>query len=324
MALQGPDGSADTGAKSASQEKGEDSGVNFKELALDKMIDFVLIFVGLYAAIAVQKWQDSAKERDDYVALLGDFKSELTWNQKQREALEKDLGPISEKQSGKALGPMQKAFDDFNKEAHEAEQVLSCVGEIVAVAKKGAPSAAQRKRIEECAPILEQAEKEGADPSKGEKDADEKFRPIDLTPFYRAEVWQLYLANGIRFFQNKDLAVQIGGAYSRAKDIEKSVAEIEALYNDAFIQKTGEVAALSADLEESIPEDADFKSQGDAIGLKLTQVSRDVRGYKFAVIKIENMMELKVIALKVLLADMDKLLITVTEEIEKELAKQKK
>ena len=40
------------------------------------------------------------------------------------------------------------------------------------------------------------------------------FRPVVLTPFYRSEVWQLYLADGVKIFRNKELAVKIAEVYA--------------------------------------------------------------------------------------------------------------
>ncbi|MDF2692669.1 MAG: hypothetical protein K0S65_1052, partial [Labilithrix sp.] len=38
-----------------------------RELLIDKTIDFILVFVGLYAAIAAQRHQEEQKQREEYV-----------------------------------------------------------------------------------------------------------------------------------------------------------------------------------------------------------------------------------------------------------------
>jgi hypothetical protein len=305
-------------AKKDDERKEEKKGfdINIGELALDKIIDFVLIFVGLYAALAVQQWQDTAKEKTEYVKLLGDFKAELDTNRKQREAIEKDIGPVADKEPGKTLGPLQKHFDDFKKEADEAQKLLGCLDDTITISTRGARSPKDRERLAVCMPVLEAAEKH-------EESTTDTFKPITLSPLYRSEVWQLYLANGIKVFENKELAVKIGSTYSSAKQVEKNVAEIEALFNDSFIQRIGEVMASIADLEESMPEGDDPK-EIMAMQPKIGSMGKEMRSHKFATTKVENMLDLKVRRLKELLAQMDREFAAVSEEIDKELGKQKK
>ena len=74
--------------------KQEKDGFSFGEIVVDKFIDFILIFVGLYAATALQRYQDESRARDDYVQLLKDFDRELKANLEQEKSIEKDLGKI--------------------------------------------------------------------------------------------------------------------------------------------------------------------------------------------------------------------------------------
>ena len=67
--------------------KRAESGGGALELLLDKSIDFALIFVGLYAATALQRCQDTAKEKQEYVSLLKDFKRELDANIEQEASI---------------------------------------------------------------------------------------------------------------------------------------------------------------------------------------------------------------------------------------------
>jgi hypothetical protein len=289
------------------------SDLNFTELALDKLVDFVLVFVGLYAAIAVQRWQDDAKEKDEYLRLLSDFRGELVANQAQKKTIEKDLGLVSERETGKALGPLQGTFDEFGRDAIEAGKLLECVSVMVkAAAPKAPPRLGERARA--CAPLLD---------AEAEHD-DDKFKPANLSPLYRTEVYQVYIANGIKVFENKDLAVKIGQAYSSGRTVERGVAEIETLYNDGFMQKAGELEALSAELEDALPEGVDLVGSGPAIEAKIQQAAKEVTAQRYGALKIQAVLELKAIRLKELLDGMDRHFAAVVAEIDKELAAKKR
>ncbi|HEY0706366.1 MAG TPA: hypothetical protein VGG33_06195, partial [Polyangia bacterium] len=118
-----------------------------KELVVDKIIDFVLIFVGLYAAIAVQRWQDDAKEKTEYKKLLGDFKAELQANRERRRDIEKNLGPSDARGAGKVLGPLQAVFDDYLSSATEATKMFGCLKPLVprAAQATGKPAGAKAR-----------------------------------------------------------------------------------------------------------------------------------------------------------------------------------
>ena len=90
-----------------SKEEGEKKGWMNWELFIDKTVDFVLIFVGLYAAVALQRYQDDQKEKEEYAMLLNDFKHELEANRAQHATIESDLGPADQQHAGAVLGPME-------------------------------------------------------------------------------------------------------------------------------------------------------------------------------------------------------------------------
>jgi len=301
-----------------SEEKEEKKiDINVWELSIDKFIDFVLIFVGLYAAIAVQRWQDDAKEREDYLKLLGDFRGELVANRDERKSLEKDIGSIDDRAEGKVLGPMEKNFARFKKEATEAEELLGCLSLAMGVTQKGSPSAEQAAKLQTCAPIIEAATKQ-ADAKRDD------FKPVNLTPFYRDEVQQIYLAGGIKGFENKDLAVQIGQTYTDADKVEKLVQEIEKIYNDNFIDKEGDVRALVAELEDAIPQGEDISSeQAGRLQVQLAKSERDVRMHRYSMEKVHGILESKVKRLKEVVASMDTKIGKAAEAIDAELSKSK-
>ena len=61
----------------------------------DKLIDLVLMFVGLYAAMEVQDFVDYRQDKKQYNQILEGFKDELKSNQKQKLTIEGGLGAIS-------------------------------------------------------------------------------------------------------------------------------------------------------------------------------------------------------------------------------------
>ncbi|HEY0711615.1 MAG TPA: hypothetical protein VGF45_03010 [Polyangia bacterium] len=283
-----------------------------QELVIDKFIDFVLIFVGLYAAIAFQKWQDDAKERTEYKKLLGDFKAELRANQERKRTIEKNVGDTAARGVGKALGPLQTVFDEYLTVVAEGRKLFECLEPVFpeSAGAKGKPM------TKECQKLLASAEEE----SKAEDDED--FRPVDLAPRYRTEVHQVYLANGIKVFENKNLAVKIGEVYTAAREIEAGMADIERRYNDSFMQKAGEVEALSAQIEEVFSTEL-VTRRPEQVRERLTDMSEDLRSQRYVVVEIRKVVEAKVIRIKEMVARFDAQLTTVMGEIDAELARLK-
>jgi hypothetical protein len=218
------------------------------EFFVDKAVDFVLIFVGLYAAIGVQRWQELAREQHEYVAMLGDFKAELQANGEQERSIVKDLGPIVVGHKPPELGAMRATFDAYFHELHEDQDVLRCLHDEYMV--EGSALSKDPEAKQRCHDRYQAFLEHHQNP-----EANFDFKPVALTPFYRYEVWQMYLANGVRIFNNKDLARKIGEIYNNAKLIEKQVADIEATYNETFMKQVGRTAATDAELAELVADE---------------------------------------------------------------------
>lgn len=269
--------------------------LNFAELTLDKTIDFILIFVGLYAAIAVQRCQDDEKERGEYISLLKDFRAELDANLKEGASIEKDLGPIAETTPGKNLGPMQQAFDEFFVSLREDEEVVHCLHmEFASAVKPGSPHLDPAAK-EACHAHYAKFDKAHADAAAT---GSFKFKPAVLTPFYRYEVWQLYIANGIKIFKNKELAVKIGEIYNNARLIEKQVADIEATYNDAFMKQVGRSAATDLELAEIVHDEEQEHGLSPQNQTALLHVSEAVKEEHAATVEAHSILTLKVERMK--------------------------
>ena len=266
------------------------AGFSTGEFLLDKFIDFLLIFVGLYAANALQRYQDEQRAQDEYVSLLGDFKRELGANLDQEKSIEKDLGKIDDNVAGKNLGPIQKVFDGYYKELEHDEKIVHCLHVEFA---STLDSHHETKGIEGC---HEAYQKFDDAHSHGEKHFD--FKPAVLTPFYRYEVWELYLVSGVRNFRNKELAVQIGEIYNNAHLIEKMVADIETTFNDSFMSQVGRSAATDMELAEVVHDEEVNHGLSPQDQEILIQISHDVKDEHFAALEAQNILSLKVERMK--------------------------
>jgi hypothetical protein len=272
------------------------SNLNARELLVDKAIDFVLIFVGLYAAIAVQRYQDTQKEKAEYVSLLQDFDHELSANLAQEASIEKDLGEIAKAEAPGNLGPMKKSFDAFFHSLAEDEKVVHCLrGEFTAKvspgkAKKG-PLSGKDAACHALYAAFDRAHGEGSPEAFA-------FTPAVLTPFYRYEVWQLYLADGVKIFRNKELAVKLGEIYSNARIIERQVAEIEATYNDAFMKQVGRSAATDAELAEVVHDEEEEHGLSPHNRALLLHIAQSLKEERYATKEAKSILELKVERMK--------------------------
>ena len=260
------------------------------EFVLDKTVDFVLIFVGLYAAIAVQRWQDQAGERDEYVAMLHDFARELETNRDQEGAIVEDLGPILVDQQPPEIGDMRQTFDAFFGQLHADEAVLRCLHDEYAVEGRFAP-----EREAECHALYDRFV---VDHGKDNTETSFDFEPVVLTPFYRYEVWQMYLANGVRIFANKELAVALGEIYNNAKIIERQVAEIEAVYNDEFMKQVGRTAATDLQLAELVHDVKIEQRLTPERKQVLIRVEEAIKNEHYAVKEIQLVIEMNVERMK--------------------------
>jgi hypothetical protein len=287
-------------------------GMNTAELVLDKIIDFMLIFVGLYAATALQRCQDTAKDKQEYVALLQDFKRELQVNLEQEESIEKDLGAITETEPGSNLGPMQATFTHFFEELGKDEKVVHCLHEeFVAVDD---PSKAHVPA--ECHELYKQFDKAHA------KEADSfSFKPAALTPFYRYEVWELYLADGIKTFRNKDLAVRIAEVYANARLIEEHVADIEDTYNDQFMTQVGRTSATDMELAEIVHDEEVQHGLSKTDLEMLMHVDEQIKDEHYQALEQEHVLELKVERMKKIVLLLREEIAAVQTQIDEELAR---
>ncbi|HEY0705850.1 MAG TPA: hypothetical protein VGG33_03590, partial [Polyangia bacterium] len=151
---------------------------------------------------------------------------------------------------------------------------------------------------------------------------DDAFRPVDLAPHYRTEVHQVYLANGIKVFENKHLAVKIGEAYTLAQEIERGMADIEKRFNDGFMQKAGEQEALSSRIEEAFSPEVLLR-EPDQARAQLAEVTEEVRTQRYVVVEIHKVLEAKVLRIKEMVVRMDAHLAAVAADIDAELARMK-
>jgi hypothetical protein len=283
------------------------------EFFLDKSFDFVLIFVGLYAATALQRCQDQVREKDEYIAMLHDFKTELEANREQESSIEKDLGPIVVDVQPPEIGGMRDTFDAYFHELHEDEEVLHCLHkEFTVTGGLDSDPEAKAKCHELYTTFLHHHE---------QADANFDFKPVVLTPFYRYEVWQMYLANGVKIFKNKELAVKIGEIYNNAKIIEKQVSDIESIYNDGFMKQVGKTAATDLELAELVSDEEAEHGLSPERQKLLAHISELIKEEHYATKEVKLILEMNVERMKSTVLLMREEIDAVTAGIEQELDK---
>lgn len=288
-------------------------GPGVLELIVDKAIDFGLIFVGLYAATALQRCQDTAKQKDEYVSLLRDFKRELDANQAQEASIAKDLGPIEQTEPGKNLGPMQETFKHFFEELEEDEKVVQCLHDEFVSAH-----AEETETPEACSKLYAQFDEAHV----SHKKESFSFQPAILTPFYRREVWQLYIADGVKSFRNKELAVRIAEVYANADLVEEQVEDIEDAYNDAFMVQVGRTAATDMELAQIVHDEEAHHNLSDADLTLFLHVDEAVKAEHFAALEVQRTLELKAERMKKTVLVMRAEIEAVQAAIDKELDRQ--
>jgi hypothetical protein len=298
----------------------------YGELAIDKAIDLVLIFVGLYAAIAVQRYQDDLKEQSEYVALLSDFRAELTANLAQEADIAKDLGAIDATTPGENLGPMATTFTEFFTTLDKDEKVVHCLHVEFAA---GMPTPKARGKAKgklgaaaypECHVLYKAFDAAHGESASGDAFG---FKPAVLTPFYRYEVWQLYLADGVKTFRNKELAIQLGQIYSNARLIEKNVADIEATYNNTFMVQVARSAATDEELAEIVHDEEVVGALSPQNQQSLLQIMHQVKDERYAAKEAKAVLELKVERMKRTVLLMRQEIRDVTAAIDAELQRMK-
>ena len=104
------------------------SDPNSPSLLFDKGLDLVLMFLGLYAAMAVQDFVDHGKDRVQYIKLLEGFQEELESNKAQRTNIESKLGSLDERNS---TGDADKSFNFFGKQTKYMDQFVRCYTDIL-------------------------------------------------------------------------------------------------------------------------------------------------------------------------------------------------
>ncbi len=100
--------------------------VNWKEIGVDKSIDAILIPVGLFAALWFQGWVDDRKEREDYGALIADFKNEAETNRTRSASLAASIGPFSDTGEDTVLGPINEKYDALGGRAEHLAKTFDC------------------------------------------------------------------------------------------------------------------------------------------------------------------------------------------------------
>ncbi len=288
-------------------------GAGVLELVVDKAIDFGLIFVGLYAATALQRCQDTAKQKDEYVSLLRDFKRELDANLAQEASIAKDLGPIEQTEPGKNLGPMQETFKHFFEELEEDEKVVKCLHDEFVSAH-----AEDHKTPDECTKLYAQFDEAHESHDKESF----SFQPAILTPFYRREVWQLYIADGVKTFRNKELAVRIAEVYANADLVEEQVEDIENAYNDAFMVQVGRTAATDMELAQIVHDEEVHHGLSEADLTLFLHVDEAVKAEHFSALEVQRTLELKAERMKktvlVMRAEIEEVQAAIDEELDKQ------
>lgn len=290
--------------------------VNGWAMALDKTIDFVLIFVGLYAALSVERCQGEERDREEYAAMLHDFDRELQNNLAQEADIARDLGGIEATTPGENLGPMAATFTSFFRDLEHDETLIDCLrAEFSRI--KHEVSAEERAR---CHAGYAAFHAEHRKKDKHAQSTGFVFKPAVLTPFYRYEVWELYLAGGVKLFKNKELALKIGEIYTNSHLIERQVADIEKTYNDVFMKQIGRSAATDAELAELVE---DVEEDGELSPSDLTallHIDEAVKEERYEVMGLRNVLELKVERLKLTVLTMRREILEVREALQAESA----
>ena len=98
-----------------------------ESLLFDKAVDLVLMFLGLYAAMAVQDFADHHKDKQHYKQLIQGFQEELDSNRAQRSNIEEKLGAIDKP---KTIGQAGDSFDFFTAQTDYMRSFLDCYADL--------------------------------------------------------------------------------------------------------------------------------------------------------------------------------------------------
>lgn len=331
-----------------SEEKKE--GIAWRDLLVDKSIDAFLIPIGLFAALWFQGWVDEKKEREDYVALIADFKTEVAANRGKVSALEKDVGPIGDIDTETVLGPLEAQLELMKEDSEQLSAVFDCVDTLTELAAKapgilvpepaaptpdggaavppdGAPTEAAPAPAEKLpgAEVLDEDEVTaiatcGTLMEQFEKEEPTRFVGVDLSPFYGYVVWTVYLQNGIKLFkdpQAKRLGLKLGEVYAAQREVESRLDDIETLYNETLMRASGQLAALVAEADEMFPEDPDADDLKSA-QVRVQEMSEESFNLRYDIENIRNVLTLKVTRLKEYITGMNTQLDEAVKAIETE------
>jgi len=235
----------------------------------DKMIDLVLMFVGLYAAMEVQDFVDYRQDKKQYKQLLEGFKDELKNNQKQKLAIEGGLGATDQLAD---FGDAEKSLDYFMALSEYAVQFSGCY---VDLRLNGAKLAGERAKT--CKRLFKK------------RFTVEKPPHLELSPVYRRDVWRLYLADGVQLFRefeskqkkarcaigegsSKKLTICVGSIYAELDEIELRVGEIQRLVNETYFYYQGVLEASFNRFKKRVQT---YKGRKDKVAVEVITEARD-------------------------------------------------
>ena len=263
----------------------------------DKLIDLLLMFLGLYAAMELQDFVDHRQDKKQYKQLLDGFKDELKSNQKQRQSIESGLGSLDKLSD---FGESEKSLDYFMSLSTYAAKFSGCYVDL-RVNKSGL----KKDRLSECKLLFKT------------KFTQDKPPHLELSPVYRRDVWRLYLAGGVQLFRDfeskvktarcaigdgssKKLAICIGSIYAELDDIEERVRSIQSLVNETYFYYQG---VLEAEFNLFKKVAKEYKGRQDKEAVKVINSAREALHIKIkegqqAVEISRSQMRSKIIQLK--------------------------
>ena len=156
------------------------------ELMFDKFIDLVLMFLGLYLAIAVQEFQDDRQAQSQYLKLLQGFRTEIESNMSQRHQVEAGLGALDD---ATEFGQAMLNFYYLDQHAEQLGPWLACYRDKQELSAIRRRSEAQEAQLRQCIEVMRSYQRI------------EKPAPFEVSPLYRRDVWRFYLAGAVQLFQ---------------------------------------------------------------------------------------------------------------------------
>lgn len=264
---------------------------------VDKSIDLLLMFLGLYAAMELQDFVDHRQNKKQYTQLLEGFADELKNNQNQRVTIESGLGNLSKLSE---FGEAESSLNYFMKLSTYAMDFSGCYVDLRI--NQGKLNSA---RSTECKRLFKERFNEPKPPH------------LELSPVYRRDVWRLYLADGVQLFReferkqrkqrcsigeggSKKLAICIGSIYAELDAIEERVEGIQRLVNETYFYYQGVLEAEFKLFKTSVQQ---YKGRRDKEASHILNRARDTLHQKIkegqqAVEISRSQMRSKIIQLK--------------------------